>query len=256
MLTKFDHEASQYDDNVTNSKIGRTQRNRIWSYLDKFLSDKNTIDILELNCGTGEDAIYLASKGHKVLATDSSQKMLDVGQAKSKNLNLSSLLSFSELDLKEPNLGKNDFDFVFSNFGGLNCISRHKLKSLAIFLNDHTKPFSECIFVIMPRQTLMEKLFRIINGSSSIYSSKSNNLPLNINVSGQAVETYFYNPEEFLKYFPGFILKKKLSVGYLPSYMNRSKFLHFLLLIEKLLFLVRLSPKRSDHYILHLKKES
>ena len=41
--------------------------------------------------------------------------------------------------------------------------------------------------------------------------------------------------------------KKKLSVGYLPSYMNRSKFLHFLLLIEKLLFLVRLSPKRSDH---------
>jgi SAM-dependent methyltransferase len=256
MQTKFDHEAIQYDDNFTNSKIGRLQRNGIWSYLDKFLIGREEIEVLELNCGTGEDAIYLAGKGHKVLATDSSQKMLNVGEAKSNAHNLSSLITFSKLDLKDPNLGKSNFDFVFSNFGGLNCISPLKLKSLASFLIDHTKPFSECIFVIMPRQTFMEKLFRMINGTSRVYSSKSNNVPLSINVSGESAETYFYNPEEFLSYFPGFKLEKKISVGYLPSYMNNSRFLPFLLLIEKLLFAIRLSPKRSDHYLLHLKKQS
>ena len=100
----------------------------------------------------------------------------------------------------------------------------------------------------------MEKLFRIFKGSSHIYSAKSNSVPLNIDVSGETIETYFYNPEEFLNYFPGYVVKKKLSIGYVPSFMNGSRFLPFLFLLEKLLFAIRLSPKRSDHYLLHLKR--
>ena len=48
--------------------------NIVWDYLEKTFLDNNKLNILELNCGTGEDALWFAKQGHKVLATDLSEK--------------------------------------------------------------------------------------------------------------------------------------------------------------------------------------
>ncbi len=38
------------------------------------------LDILELNCGTGEDAVLFSEKGFNIVATDVSEEMLKVTQ--------------------------------------------------------------------------------------------------------------------------------------------------------------------------------
>ena len=54
----FDSLAAKYDDLFTRSVIGRAQRGAVWEALvDRFEPGAH---ILELNCGTGEDAVYLA----------------------------------------------------------------------------------------------------------------------------------------------------------------------------------------------------
>ena len=54
----FDSLAAKYDDLFTRSMIGRAQRGAVWDALiDTFEPGSH---ILELNCGTGEDALFLA----------------------------------------------------------------------------------------------------------------------------------------------------------------------------------------------------
>ena len=78
MQTPFDKIAPAYDELFTGTAIGKMQRNIICNYLDESLSQNKVINILELNCGTGEDAVYLAKKGFSIVATDISDEMLKV----------------------------------------------------------------------------------------------------------------------------------------------------------------------------------
>src|SRR5258708_16919977 len=72
--TAFDQLAADYDQRFTYSIIGRAQRNAVWKILTKtFRANDN---ILELNCGTGEDAIFLAGNGISVFACDASREMI------------------------------------------------------------------------------------------------------------------------------------------------------------------------------------
>jgi len=53
-----DHVATQYDADFTHSQIGRLQRASVWHYLEKRFAKQKNLSILELNCGTGEDALH------------------------------------------------------------------------------------------------------------------------------------------------------------------------------------------------------
>ncbi|NNJ54292.1 MAG: class I SAM-dependent methyltransferase, partial [Ignavibacteriaceae bacterium] len=70
MNSAFDSVAENYDATFTQTKIGKAQREIVWGYLESVLIDKDNLKILELNCGTGEDAVWFSKKGHTVLATD------------------------------------------------------------------------------------------------------------------------------------------------------------------------------------------
>ncbi len=58
----FDAIAEDYDRIFTHSILGNAQRSLIHEYLRCHLHKGQRI--LDLNCGTGEDAIYLASLGN------------------------------------------------------------------------------------------------------------------------------------------------------------------------------------------------
>src|ERR1700750_2212382 len=70
----FDRIAEDYDRRFTDSLIGRAQRDAVWKVLRKTF--RRNDKVLELNCGTGEDAIYLAGNGISVVALDASQQMI------------------------------------------------------------------------------------------------------------------------------------------------------------------------------------
>src|SRR5688500_10106525 len=99
MAVPFDHIASTYDSIFTRSAIGQLQRKRVWRYIDKIIPDLNGFEMLELNCGTGEDAMMFGERGFNIVATDISQEMLKVTQKKAEQFSLQSKISSHYLDL-------------------------------------------------------------------------------------------------------------------------------------------------------------
>src|SRR5438128_208539 len=70
----FDRLADEYDALFTFSIVGRLQREVVWERaLATFAPGSH---ILELNCGTAEDALFLARAGMKVTACDASSRMI------------------------------------------------------------------------------------------------------------------------------------------------------------------------------------
>lgn len=82
-------------------------------------------NLLELNCGTGADAVWLAQQGHTVHATDVSPAMLRQTQAAIASAGMSDrvrtgLLALEDLGTFTPE--SDSFEGILSNFGGLNCV--------------------------------------------------------------------------------------------------------------------------------------
>jgi SAM-dependent methyltransferase len=138
----FDEMATDYDRGFTSSAIGSLMRRAVWRRLDARFRPGDRV--LELNCGTGADAIYLARRGVRVLATDIAPAMLDLTRAKVARAGLESMvavqpLAIEELKIENEELRKDHrkngsfsilnshfsipFDGALSNFGGLNCVA-------------------------------------------------------------------------------------------------------------------------------------
>ena len=93
MITSaFDDLADGYDAAFTDTAVGRALRALVWSRLDAVFQPGQ--QILELGCGTGEDAVRLACRGVKVLATDLSPRMIAVAQEKARRHNCETNIDF------------------------------------------------------------------------------------------------------------------------------------------------------------------
>src|SRR5271165_6783532 len=88
----FDRIAGAYDDVFTRSAIGQAQREQVWRrMLQAFAVGER---ILELNCGTGEDARFLGARGRKIVACDASAEMIAIAAAGTKREAKSAGISF------------------------------------------------------------------------------------------------------------------------------------------------------------------
>src|ERR1700754_863862 len=115
----FDVLAGNYDSAFTGSQTGRAQRLISRKWLQPFLENKTGLQILEINCGTGDDAYWMAQQGHHVIATDQSPEMIKQAQQKTTTPNnpVFYTCAFDSLIKIFP---QQQFDLVFSNFAGLN----------------------------------------------------------------------------------------------------------------------------------------
>lgn len=155
-IKAFDKQSIVFDEIYSVNEIIQYKRNRTRNELEQHLP--KGAHILELNAGTGEDAVYFAQKGYKVHATDMSAGMLMQLTKKVRELHLTNLvtsqnLSYLELDKlseQEP------FDAIFSNFGGLNCTEQ--LDTALNAFGKLLKPGGVVTLVIMPPFCLWETL--------------------------------------------------------------------------------------------------
>jgi ubiquinone/menaquinone biosynthesis C-methylase UbiE len=118
----FDNIAERYDDIFTHSLIGRAQRQAVWERIRQIFGPGDYV--LEVNCGTGEDALFLARRQVVVLACDASERMIEVARGRLLTENPSSPVEFRVLPierLSELSRGRS-FDGILSNFAGLNCV--------------------------------------------------------------------------------------------------------------------------------------
>ncbi len=146
----FEALADSYDDTFTHTMLGGMYRQVVWDRLAQLLRGGESV--LEVNCGTGVDAVWLARRGHRVLATDVAPAMVSRARAAADGAGVSDLVSTEVLALED--LGRladrgQRFDAILSDFGGLNCVTdlRPVLKGMAGVL----EPGGVALLVIMGR---------------------------------------------------------------------------------------------------------
>lgn len=256
MKADFDQAAPNYDSHFTFSEIGKMQRHLVYDELQKQL--KNTKKILEINCGTGEDAIWLAKQNFQVTATDISEKMIEVAQSKSNVANL----TFKVLDINKISKESEKFDMIFSNFGGLNCLTKSELE---LFLNSAKEVLSDngkiCL-VIMPKNTLWEPLYFLLKFDFKNAFRRKKEVVF-ANVEGEKVATYYYNPKDVVllaKVYFEIVAIKPIGFFIPPSYLepfftNKKILLKGLRFLENSIKEVSFLSKYADHYIITLQKK-
>ncbi|MGC2111295.1 MAG: methyltransferase domain-containing protein [Candidatus Korobacteraceae bacterium] len=153
----FDSIAEQYDDIFTRSLVGRAQRDAVWEVLRQTFQRGDRI--LELNCGTGEDALFLAGLGLSVLACDASEKMISFACRRQAREAPQSAVQFQVLSTEQ--LAElttfAPFDGAFSNFSGLNCVA--DLGSTARQLSLLVKPGGRALLCLSSRVCLWETMW-------------------------------------------------------------------------------------------------
>jgi len=127
----FDAIAERYDETFTTSKIGKAQRSSVWKELEKAFRPGDRV--LEIGCGTGIDACFLAERGVSVVACDNSPRMIAVATHRIKESEKKRLVRLHLLAAENISSLRNggSFDGAFSNFGALNCV-----EDLEQFAND------------------------------------------------------------------------------------------------------------------------
>lgn len=122
LAAPFDTIAGRYDETFTSSSIGEAQRAAVWRKLGKTFRPGN--HILEIGCGTGVDACFLAERNIRVAACDSSPQMIDVATRRIQERCLQTLVRPFVMRAEDIATLPADelFDGVFSNFGVLNCV--------------------------------------------------------------------------------------------------------------------------------------
>ena len=118
----FDHIGARYDVEFTNTELSRWFRERVWERLGILYKPGDRV--IELGCGTGEDAIWLAKRGIRVLASDGSEAMLAETARKAAVEGVSNMIETRRLDFTDSahwELDPGAFDGTYSNYGALNC---------------------------------------------------------------------------------------------------------------------------------------
>lgn len=255
----FDIVAPVYDLTFTHTVIGKLQRDAVYRNVMLHLNPETTHNILEINCGTGEDAVWLSRQGYRVTATDISEQMIRTAQQK----DTTGAIAFQQADINSlPTVFPDrSFDMIFSDFGGLNCLSPTELTAFFENADQLLKSNGQLLLVIMPKNTLWEHVYFLAKGKwSSIFRRQQQNVKANLD--GESVITYYYNPKEIeqmaQRYFAvtrvrpiGFFIPP----SYLEPFLKNKKYLTAILeFLENTIRNIRFLSRYSDHYFIVLQK--
>lgn len=156
-MTAFDALAPTYDQDFTASPIAAYLRGRTHEWLARHFHAGDSA--LELGCGTGEDALWLAGQGVRVLATDASAGMVEMARAKTAS---APLVTVERLDLRDLPPLDAQFDGAYANFGVLNCLS--DWRPLAAWLAARVRRGGIAAFCVMSPFCLWEIAWHGLHG--------------------------------------------------------------------------------------------
>jgi SAM-dependent methyltransferase len=160
----FDELAPGYDAAFSATALGTQLRAMVWQRLDAALAGRRRV--LEIGCGTGDDAIHLAGRGHAVVATDASAEMLRVAADKAEAASCSERIRFRRVPMERlgAELRGETFDAVFSNFGAVNCA--HRLEAVVADVAALVEPGAPLLWVVMGRHVPWEWAWFLARGDA------------------------------------------------------------------------------------------
>jgi ubiquinone/menaquinone biosynthesis C-methylase UbiE len=255
----FDQMSREYDDVFTNSMIGRAQRDAVWNVLTQTFQRGD--HVLELNCGTGEDAFFLARNGVSVTACDTSEKMIQTASGRLRKEAPGAPVQFNLLPTEQirdlqPSI---QFDGIFSNFSGLNCIA--DLKQTAEDLATLVSPGAPLLVCLSTRFCLWEMLWFALHGNFHKAFRRCSG-HANARVGEFTVDVYYPTVRKLQTLFcPVFVLRSCAGIGVTvpPSYVeawirNHPKLLSMLRTIDKAISSYPGFRVLGDHVLLHFER--
>jgi SAM-dependent methyltransferase len=249
----FDAVAKDYDAGFSRTLIGGMMRTAVWSRCAaRFMPGSR---VLEMNCGTGEDALWLAQSGMSVLATDAAPAMLHVARAKLKAAAVRNVrvrqLAWEQLDA----LNEGAFDGMLSNFGGLNCIADYRTaaRALAVLL----RPGAFAILCVMGPRVPWEWLWFLAQGRPSRAFRR-----LRPGTKWGGIDIRYPSIRQMREAFaPEFQLIRSSALGALlpPPYTGTllarvPRLLRGLNRLERRVETLWPLPQLADHYVLELRR--
>jgi ubiquinone/menaquinone biosynthesis C-methylase UbiE len=222
----FDAIADRYDDIFTLSTIGQAQRAPVWRELTKSFRPGDRI--FEIGCGTGVDACFLAGRGMRVVACDSSARMLGVAERRvtgsvkrgakgSVQLRLVPAEQIAKLG------GEGRFDGAFSNFGALNCVE--DIRRLAVDLAPLLRPGASALMCLMGPACLWEIWWYLLQGKCSKAFRRLHRGGVDARLADEAIVRVHYPSVRFMRrmFAPEFRLATITGIGVAvpPSYVER-----------------------------------
>ncbi len=209
--------------------------------------------LLELNAGTGTDAIFMAKQGHEVTATDFSSNMLDIAMLKATHEKLSNI-TFKEQSLDDLAILQSEaFDGVYSIFDGINSLSN--LDLFAKNISRAVRPDGRIILHFLNRFSIWDIVYYGLRGKFKRSVGKLRKTGYRLN----SMHLYFFSPREIELVFSshGCYVRKTYGFSFLlpPDFVSM-KSNTYLAKIE--LWLQKTYPFRNwgEHVLMTLQKKS
>jgi SAM-dependent methyltransferase len=159
----FDGIAAEYDLREANNPIMQLMRRRSLAMLESTFPHGATL--LDIGCGTGTEALWLAKRGRTILAVDSSGQMLKVlsERAEAAGLTVASrLLRAGDLSTLVDDRGEEAFDGAYSSFGALN--TEPSLEAPVAALSRLVRPGGRIVLSVMNRWCVAEIALLVAGG--------------------------------------------------------------------------------------------
>ncbi len=193
----FSRTAEKYDSFAEDHPNQARMRNKVYAHVERFIPQGARI--LELNCGTGTDAVELARRGYQVHATDIAPGMLERLQDKVATLDLRNQITFQECSFLELDKVQNaPFDAIFSDLGGLNCIP--DLTPVIEQIPRVLRPNGFVTWVLMPPVCLWE-MAEIFRGHARLAFRRFAKNGTRAHLEGLYFTVYYFTPEKVRRWF-------------------------------------------------------
>ena len=221
-LAPFDELAEQYDEMFTNSLVGRAQRAVIWGMLSQTFEEGDSV--LELNCGTGEDALFLAKSGVAVSALDISAQMIAVANRRKAQEAPEATVSFTVMETERLHelADTERFDGAFSNFSGLNCV--RDLGGVARALSTLIRPGGHVLLCLSSKLCAWEAAWFLLNRNPRRAFRRLSRGGCVARLGKSSIHVWYPSIREVREVFhPWFSLKRTTGVGIFvpPSYLEK-----------------------------------
>ncbi|MFQ3566446.1 MAG: class I SAM-dependent methyltransferase [Aggregatilineales bacterium] len=256
----FDALAPTYDEDFSASPIAAYLREQVHKHLLAAFPPGS--HVLELGCGTGDDALRLAERGIRVTATDSSTAMLAATGSKIAD---QPLIRAAPLDLNrlaDDNLSET-FDGAFSNFGPINCVADRV--RLARWLAQRIRPGGCVLLVVMAPCCLWEIGWHILHADfPTAFRRLAGAAQFQLNDCDAPITVFYPSPARLEReFFPYFLLKGSQPLGLFlppsglyPAVERRPLLLRLLKRLDAQTARFAHFSIFADHYILLLQRNT
>jgi ubiquinone/menaquinone biosynthesis C-methylase UbiE len=160
--------ADEFYDSLSSNYDEILEKGHISSIIRKYIQNKLTMHynrgdkVLDIGCGTGIDALFLAKNGVNITAIDPSPGMLMVAKNKAAEEGLKAQIEFIQMRAEDlNNIAGKQHTGAYSDFDALNYVK--DLGKFSSELSGILKPGSKVIFVMLNKVCFAEWFYYLIS---------------------------------------------------------------------------------------------